>query len=503
MSLLKSASKVSFLTMLSRVTGFVRDGVMAVIFGAQSEFDVFLLVFKIPNFMRSIFVEGAFSQAFIPVMTEYLQKGEQERSHFLSRVFSLLLFSVVSLTFLVWFFPSVVVKLFAYGLTRDPERFNMAVELVRYIFPYLGMVTISGFFAASLQTKKRFSLAAIVPALLNVVLITAAIIANYYTDNPIYGLAYAVPIAGALQVFLLARAYFKMYPSIGLRIDVLDPGIVKILALMLAAIYGVSVSQIGLVFDNIILSSLAPGSVSWIYYAERLSYLPLGVFGVAITTVLTPELARTCQSKNILHFSKQLEWGIISAAILGIPSAIGLYFLSDSIIATLFNHGRFTSFDVVQSSRSLQVLSIGIPAFMWVKVLASAFYARQDTVTPVKCATGALIVNMLVAVIASRFIQHVGISLAIVCSAYTNVVLLGMYLYSNKVYRVSSYVISETAKILVASSSIAVVYMCIPVSSLGIISKLVYLGSVVMISIVVYFICLRLFSIRFSRLNIA
>lgn len=502
MSLLRSASKVSLLTLVSRVFGYVRDGVFAATFGAQAELDIFLLAFKIPNFMRRIFAEGAFSQAFIPVLTQYEQGDPQAKERFLAEMCSLLLWSVTALTMLVWLFPGVVISIFAFGLTQNPEKYKLAKEVLSMTFPYLGFVTIAGFFVAALQTKRQFIHGALAPICLNIVLIISAMIAVRISDEPVYIVSMAVPIAGFLQMFLVWTGYIKAYPSLKLVMRVKDPGLWKVLSLMLAAVYGVSVSQIGLIVDNSILSTLAEGSVSWMYYAERLSYFPLGVFGVAMTTVLVPALASSMHSKNEVGYRAQISWGLKGALLIGLPAAISLSCLAQPITITLFYYGKFSWYDVIQTSQALAILALGVPAFMIVKVLNSAFYARQDTWTPVKYATCALCVNIAVAAGGVAWLQHKSIAFAIVTSAYTNMFLLFWGLYKKNLYTIRGDLAWDLVKIHIASIPLASVLICGPQTwqYMSIVYKLCSLVGLFSLSWGCYAICLWLGNMRISTL---
>ena len=502
MSVLKNASKVSMLTLVSRVFGYVRDATFAMMFGAQAELDVFLLAFKIPNLMRRIFAEGAFSQAFIPVLTQYQSEEEGRRNQFLAKIFSMLVWSVSGLTILVWCFPGWVVTVFAYGLTKNPEKMKLAVNMVCLTFPYLGFVTLTGFFAAALQTRQRFVHGAFAPICLNIVLIIAAGLSSFWEIEPIYVLTMAVPVAGIVQMLVVWWGYQQSYPKIFLTTKVRDAGVWKVLSLMLAAVYGVSISQVGLVIDNVILSTLTAGSVSWMYYAERLSYLPLGVFGVAMTTVLVPALAGSAQGEDLQAYEKQISWGIKGAMLVGFPAAIILSVLAEPITITLFYYGRFTLFDVQQTAGALAILALGVPAFMIVKVLNSAFYARQDTLSPVKYATGALVINIIIALTMVRWWQHHAVALAVVCSAYTNLLLLYQGLASKKVYTTGPELVQDGLKITTACLPLWAVLSCGPNdwTESGVVVKLLTLGALIAAAVVTYGICLWCVNMRVANM---
>lgn len=451
MSLLRFASKVSAFTLLSRVLGFLRDTVFAMSFGAKSGFDLFLLAFKIPNMMRRIFAEGAFSQAFIPVLAEYEEKSPQEKQALMNSVYSCLALVTIILSVTVCLGCELVLRFGGSWLTES-ARMVLFFRLLQMTFPYLVLITITGFYTAALQAKKQFTLAALAPSIFNIILTVGAYLSSVYLSVPIYGAAVTVMLGGALQAGLMLYGYAKRYGMPSLSFFQINSGVLKIFKLMCAGMYGASVAQIGMGVDSIILSTLAAGSMSWIYYAERLSYLPLGVFGVAISTVLSPSLAKSSQSNNQGAFQKQVAWGITSSGMIGIPSAIGLCLLAKPIIMILFFRGKFTMEDVDQTAAALQIFALGIPAYMWIKVFAGAFYARQETWTPVQCATIALGVNVIVGCIGAYFLAHVGIACAVASSAYVNAGLLYWRLKKSRAFVFSQEDMSKLFKITSASA---------------------------------------------------
>ena len=451
MSLLKYASKVSAFTLLSRFLGYFRDAIFAMSFGAKSGFDLFLLAFKTPNMMRRIFAEGAFSQAFIPVLAEYEEKSHDDKQAFLDAVFSCLCMVTLALSVIVCLSCEILIRLKLQWLIES-ERLFLFVRLLQITFPYVVLITLSGFYTAALQAKKQFTLAAFAPSFFNIILTAGAYLSSIYLSVPIYGAAVTVMVAGLLQMGLMYREYMKFYQSSKTMVFQLSPGIFKMFRLMCAGMYGASVAQIGMGIDSIILSSLAAGSVSWIYYAERLSYLPLGVFGVSIATVLSPSLAKSTQAGKQSVFQSQVAWGVVSAGMIAIPSAIGLCILAKPVVTTLFLRGKFTLEDVNQTAAALQVFAIGIPAYMWIKVFAGAFYARQETWIPVQCATVALFVNVIVGCIGAYCFAHVGIAYAVAVSAYVNAGLLYWRLHQSDVFSFSRSDMLKMGK--VASSSL-------------------------------------------------
>ena len=493
------------MNMISRVTGFVRDAIFAITFGAQQELDVFLLAFKIPNTLRRIFAEGTFGQAFIPVLAEYTLKDEKEQQAFLDAIFTILSLAVSILTVLVLYYPQILVRVFASGYEVGSERYNLAIELMRYTFPYLAMIAITSFFSAALQTKKRFMLPALCPVLLNMMLISAAYLIGRKVLNPLYGLAWSIPIAGLLQVLILWYGYSREYKAPKFTTSIQDKGATKVIGLMAVGTYGLTIGLMSDVVDNSILSQLAPGSVSWVYLANRLCFLPLGVFGMSIIAVLGPALSISYQSQDHKRFIKQLDWAVLSAGILGIPSALGLVIFAEPIVITLFKHGKFTYYDVTMTVRSLKWMALGVPAFMWVKVLSSAFFTRQDTKTPAYCASIGLVVNIICALTGIAYLQHASVALASTISYYLQVVLLYTALHYKKIYQLRPSILKDFAKMVLASVSVVTVSFFMPVGQAWIgftlSVRLMYLTSAVLMSSLCYCATLYGLSMRFSRVT--
>ena len=489
MSLIKYASKVSALTLLSRLMGFVRDAILAQSFGAKSGFDLFLLAFKVPNMMRRIFAEGAFSQAFIPVLAEYEEQSPDRRKDFLNAVYSCLGIVTILLTVVVCMGCELALRWGSPWLGQSP-RMALFLRLLQVTFPYLVLMTITGFYSAALQARKQFSMAALTPTFFNIVFSLGALLSSMYLSEPIYGAAVTVLVGGVMQVALMGHGYLKLYGMPKMTLSNLDTGVFKLFRLMCAGMYGASVAQIGMAIDSVILSMLTAGSVSWIYYAERLSYLPLGVFGASIVTVLSPSLAKSCQANDTKRFQKQVAWGVISAGIIGIPSAIGLSILAKPVVATLFLRGKFTLHDVNQTAAALQVFALGIPAYMWIKVFAGAFYARQETWIPVQCATAALGVNVAIGCVGAYYLAHVGIAYAVAASAYANAALLYWQLNKSHVFQFTTNDIRKLTKVATASMFTFASVGWLPEITLWIdltmLSQLVYLSTALCLSLAGY-----------------
>jgi putative peptidoglycan lipid II flippase len=448
--LLKSSLIVASMTMLSRILGFTRDVVFAREFGASASMDAFLIAFKIPNFMRRLFAEGAFNQAFVPTLSEYKETRDKNAvkdliAHVAGTLGGILF--VISLIGII--IAPILVMLFAPGyilnnaqFVDQTSRYDLTVSLLRITFPYILFISLVAFAGGILNTYQKFAIPAFTPVLLNLVLISAVFFLVPYVDEPVMALAIGVFIAGLLQLLLqlpfLAQLGFLVKP----RWDRHHKGVRKIIKLMIPAIFGASIAQINLLLDTILASLLVSGSISWLYYSDRLMEFPLGILGVALATVILPSLSKDFSLQSNDQFSATLDKAIRWVVYLGTPAAVGLFFLSGPIIITLFGSDKFQYHDVLMSSYSLMAYSIGLFGFIMVKVLLPGFYARQDTKTPVKIGIIALVVNMvfnLVFVLPWIYLgyegPHTGLALATSLSAMTNAFLLYRELRKSNHYR--------------------------------------------------------------------
>ncbi|MGB5438144.1 MAG: murein biosynthesis integral membrane protein MurJ [Gammaproteobacteria bacterium] len=442
--LLKNSAIVGGMTLLSRVLGLARDVVLARFFGADAHMDAFFVAFKIPNFLRRLFAEGAFSQAFIPVLSEYkAQQTRESIEQLVNRVAGTLL-GILSLITVVGVLASpLLVILFAPGfLYRDPAQFELTALMLRMTFPYILFISLVAFIAGILNTWGRFAAASFVPVWLNVVLIGAAVLVAPQLEQPVLALAGGVFLAGLVQLLFLLPSLKRvgLFPRPEWKPG--DAGVRRIMKLMLPGIIGSSVAQINLLFDTLIASFLIAGSVSWLYYADRLVEFPLGVFAIALSTVILPSLSRSHATASDEEFSQTLDWGLRWVMLIGIPSTVGLLLMARPMIATLFHYGDFSTNDVDMAGLSLMAYAFGLPGFMLIKVLAPAFYSRKDTRTPVRIAVIALVTNMtlnLVFVVPMVMLEisgpHAGLALATSIAAWVNASLLFATLYRKKIYR--------------------------------------------------------------------
>lgn len=438
------------MTMLSRILGLVRDVLFAQIIGASAAADAFYVAFKIPNFFRRLFAEGAFNQAFVPVLSDYRANKSLNDVRFLvSKVSGTLGAILFLLTLIVLLFPKVMSVPFALGYytgseADDPVKFAHATEMLRVTFPYLMLISLTALSGSILNTYDRFAIPALTPVLLNLCLIVAALVVSPQLPVPEYALAWGVLAAGIVQLLFqlpfLMRIHMLPRPAWGWS----DPGVKRVLMLMLPAMFGVSVSQINLLLDTLIASFLPTGSVSWLYYSDRLSELPLGVFGIAIATVILPNLSRQHFSDNPERFSTMIDWAVRMVLLFGLPAALALVILAEPILATLFLYGDFSERDLYMTSMSLRAYSLGLLAFMLVKVLAPGYFSREDMKTPVKIAVIAMVTNMalnilFVAILHYRFqLGHVGLAVATTLSAFLNAALLAKGLIRSGSYNPSA-----------------------------------------------------------------
>lgn len=442
-TLLRSTAVVGSMTFVSRILGFVRDMIFARLFGAAAGMDAFFVAFRIPNLLRRLFAEGAFSQAFVPVLSEYKTRGDAaEMRRFVDDVTGTLGGILLLVTVLGVFGAPLIVMLFAPGFLHHTDKFDLTVVMLRITFPYLLFISLTALAGGILNSFGRFAVPAITPVFLNLCMIAAALWVAPQTPQPIVYLAWGVCIAGLVQLLFqfpfLRQLRLLPRPRWGWR----DPGVKRILRLMLPAIFGSSVAQINLLVNTILASFLVTGSVTWLYYTDRLVEFPLGIFGVALATVILPGLSQKHAQAEPEAFSRMLDWGVRWVLLIGAPATVGLMALSGPLLASLFGYGAFTTHDVRMTALSVIAYSAGLLAFMLIKVLAPGFYARQDVRTPVRIGILAMVSNMvlnLVFVLAMRYFEmpgpHAGLALANAMSAYLNAGLLFYKLRNSGIYQ--------------------------------------------------------------------
>lgn len=447
MALWRSTVIVSAMTMLSRVLGLVRDVVLLNVFGAGKDFDTFVVAFRIPNFFRRLFAEGAFSQAFIPVLTEYkTSRTHAEVQILISRVFGCLATFMTALTMIAIIAAPVIMYIYAPGFHGDEAKFALATDMFRLTIPYLLFMSLTAFASSILNSYGSFSTPAFAPVLLNIAMIAGALWLTPFMAEPIMALGWAVVIAGILQLAIQIPELWRKNLLIPPKVDFKHEGVDRIMKLMLPALFGVSVTQINLLLNTVWASFMQDGSVSWLYSAERMTELPLGLIGVAIGTVILPSLSTQHTEKNPEKFRGMMDWAAKVIVLVGLPASIALFMLSTPIIQALFERGQFTFEDTQMTALALQCMSGGVIAFMLIKVFAPGFYAQQDTRTPVRVGLMAVAANAILNVIFIGFFklinweaEHMALALASTGSAMVNAGLLYFYLHQRNIFRFGAH----------------------------------------------------------------
>ncbi len=451
MNLLRALATVSGMTLLSRVLGFVRDFVIARTFGAGMITDAFFVAFRLPNLLRRLFAEGAFSQAFVPILAEYRnRRGEAETKLLVDRVATVLFVIVAAVAALGVAGAPLLIYVTAPGFAADAGKFALTVELTRITFPYILFMSLVALSAGVLNTWSRFALPAFTPVLLNLSFIGMALFAAPWFDPPVLALAWAVFLGGLLQLALQLPALKRIGMLPRLDWAPRDEGVRRILLLMGPAVLGVSVSQISLLINTIFASFLPSGSVSWLYYADRLMEFPAGLLGAALGTILLPSLSRAHTNAQGAEFSALLDWGLRLTLLLTLPAALALAMLAVPLLATLFQHGAFTANDVLQTRSALVAYSIGLAGLILVKVLAPGFYARQDIRTPVKIALVTLAATQAMNLAFIGWIKHAGLALSIGLASCLNAALLYRGLRSRGIFIPAAGWMGFSARIAVA-----------------------------------------------------
>lgn len=429
MNLHKTLATVSGMTLLSRVTGLLRELLIARAFGASAYTDAFFVAFRIPNLLRRLFAEGAFSQAFVPILAEYKnKKGEQTTKEMVSHVATVLAWALLATCTLGIVGAALIVYFIATGLTSDPDAFHTSVIMTRIMFPYIGFMAFVALAGGILNTWRQFQIPAFTPVLLNLTFIAAALLLAPHLAQPVYALAAAVIVGGILQGAIQVPALLKigMLPRLSLnpRFALSDPGVRRVLKQMGPAVFAVSVAQLSLIINTNIASRLANGSVSWLSYADRLMEFPTALLGVALGTILLPSLSKAHANGDTVEYSSLLDWGLRLTCLIALPSAVGLATLSEPLTATLFHYGKFNAQSVVMTAHALVAYGVGLIGLILVKILAPGFYAKQDIRTPVKIAIGVLIATQLMNLLFVHWFAHAGLALSIGLGACLNAGLL-------------------------------------------------------------------------------
>jgi putative peptidoglycan lipid II flippase len=498
------------MTFISRVLGFVRDTLIARTFGAGLMTDAFFVAFKIPNLLRRLFAEGAFSQAFVPVLAEYkTQRGQEETKALIDHVATLLGLILVVVALIGVLAAPVVVYLSAPGFAADSSKFNITVDLLRIIFPYIFFISLVSLAGGILNTYSKFSVPAFTPTLLNVSFIVATLFFAPYFNPPIKVLAWAVVIGGVLQLAFQVPFLMKIGMLPRYQLNIKDPGVWRIMRLMGPAIFGVSVAQISILINNIFASFLQTGSVSWLYYADRLMEFPTGLLGVTLGTILLPSLAKAFADKTHDEYSQLMDWGLRLTLLLALPAAVALAVLAVPLVCSLFFYGAFTEHDMWMTRQALMAYSLGLLGLILVKVLAPGFYARQNIKTPVKIAIFTLIATQIMNIIFvfGLDLKHAGLALAIGLGACMNAGLLYYHLRKANIYAPLQGWSKFFIKVMIAIIAMAgALYLAAGSANTwieyGLMARFLHLSGLVLLGVAVYFGCLFLLGFRlqdFSR----
>lgn len=503
MNLLGALAKVGSLTMLSRILGFVRDSIIARSFGAGMATDAFFVAFKLPNLLRRIFAEGAFAQAFVPILAEYRQNRTPETTQlFVQHVAGMLTFVLTIVTAVSIIAAPWIIYATAPGFVGDESKFELSVALLRITFPYILLISLSSFVGSILNTYHKFSIPAFTPVFLNVSFIVFALFFAPYFDPPVMTLAWAVFVGGILQLGFqlpwLAKQGFLKIPKLNFR----DSAVKRVMKQMLPAVLGVSVAQVSLVINTIFASFLQSGSVSWMYYADRLMELPTGVLGAALGTILLPTLSKHAANPDAEQFSALLDWGLRLCLLLALPAAVGLAVLSFPLVSTLFMYREFTLNDAVMTQHALIAYSFGLIGLIMIKVLAPGFYAKQNVKTPVKIAVFTLICTQIMNLLFIGPLQHTGLALAIGLGACLNAALLYALLRRKQMYRPqagwTAFLLKLTAALAVMGGSLWTALHYLPwewVLAAGW-QKAAQLGVLIVFGVFVYFAALATLGFR-------
>ena len=502
MNLLKALATIGSMTLLSRILGFLRDTIIARAFGAGLYTDAFFVAFKLPNLLRRLFAEGAFSQAFVPILAEYkTRRGHDATRDLIDHVATLLGLVLVAVSLIGILAAPAVIYLSAPGFSDSAEKFDLTVQLLRYIFPYIFFISLVSLAGGVLNTYSKFSVPAFTPVLLNLSFIACALWLAPYMHPPVMALAVAVMLGGVLQLGVQLPYLAKIGFLPRFRLNLHDEGVWRVMKLMGPAVFGVSIGQISLLINTIFASFLETGSVSWLYYADRLMEFPTGILGVALGTILLPSLAKHYADDSPEQFSSLLDWGLRLTLMLALPAALALAILAVPLISTLFFYGKFSLTDLWMTREALLAYSLGLVGLIMVKVLAPGFYARQNIRTPVKIALFTLFATQLMNLAFIWQLRHAGLALSIGLGACLNAGLLFYHLRKHDIYHPQpgwlKFFLQVTAALAVMG---VVLWFAMGGEEVwlkgGIVSRVVHLSWTVAAGAAAYFAALALFGVR-------
>ncbi|CAB5495892.1 Peptidoglycan lipid II flippase MurJ [Bathymodiolus thermophilus thioautotrophic gill symbiont] len=495
------------MTFISRILGLIRDYIVARYFGANGLTDAFLVAFKIPNFLRRLFGEGAFSQAFVPILADAkANHSEAEVQNIINHIGTKFLTTLIVLTLIAVIIAPAIIFVFAWGFyfDADPTKFNLATDMLRITFPYLLLISLTAFAGSILNTYDKFSIPAFTPVLLNISMILCAVYLSGNLDTPIMALAWGVLIGGVVQ--LLFQIPFLIKIKKMPRLVKGDHQAVKTLKKrLIPALFGVSVSQINLLIDTMIATMLVSGSVSWLYYSDRLLELPLALIGIALATVALAKLSRHFANKDEQKFTRTVDYALKIGLILGAPACIGLVLLAEPLMITLFQYDKFDAFAAHQSALSLMAYGVGLIAFITIKILAPVFLARGDTKTPVKVGIIAMGTNVFLNAILAYYYAHTGLAIATSISAAINASLLYYYLNQRAIFTLSKNFFKLFLKVLLATIIIAIFILNFNQTindylNASAWNRVLEIGYVISLSVLIYFVSLRLLGVKMREL---
>ena len=456
MNLLRAVFTVSGMTLASRVTGLVRESLKAAVFGAGPAMDAFEAAFRLPNLLRRLFAEGAFSQAFVPILAEYRRtRGDTETHALVSRVATLLAVVLIVVTIAGVLAAPWLVYLLAGAFARDPAKATLTADLIRVVFPYILFISLTSLAGGVLNVHRRFAIPALTPVMLNLAIIAAALWLAPHVDPPVMALAWGVFAGGIAQLALQVRPLMKLGMLPRLRFDWRDEGVRRVLSAMAPAILGVSAAQVSILINTQLAAMLGDGRIAWISYADRLMEFPSALLGVAVGTVLLPTLARHGGEGDEVRYSELLDWGLRLSLLLAVPAAIALWLLALPLVSTLYQYGRFGVTDALATRAALVGYSVGLVGIIAVKILAPGFYARQDLRTPVRLAVVTVAVTMALAFLLMEPLGHAGLTLATSLGALFNATALLVLLLRRRYYVPARGWGMFVAKIVVAGGLLA------------------------------------------------
>ncbi len=497
MKLFKNVVTVSFFTSLSRILGMVREMFLSNILGASWITDAFVVAFKFPNFFRRFFAEGAFNAAFVPQFAGTLEKeGEKKAQEIAQNTFSVMAFSLTVFCLFIIVFTPILIYIIAPGFINTPEKLDLSITLVRLTFPFILFVSLSALLAGVLNSHDRFAAASATPIILNIFMIIALMSYSFFDTQPVIAVSVSVTLAGFTQLLWLYAATRRLGISITLAIPHLTVPVRKILKLMIPGAIGAGVMQINLLVDMILASFLQSGSISYLYYADRLNQLPLSIFGVAVGTALLPELSKLWRADKKERALKTQETALLMSLQLTIPASVALVCLAKPLIALLYGHGQFGVYEINQTAPALAAFSLGLPAYVASRVFSSTFFAVQNTTTPVKVGVITLSLNIILNLILMQFYAHIGMAIATSIAAWVNVLLMGYLLMKKGLFIFSRTMFIHLMKVVLLSVCMGWIVITVqtyfttnhgPLESLSLLSEIREMVFVITIGIGFYF----------------